>query len=225
MFADGGVMSGSSSDLINIASDTFIKTAIGEIVKHLITTAWPKDTEQGIMILSDFENEEIISKFSKKITSDVLTFRTLSNNGRNVRLEDVYYPLKVKIEDSGDVELLSDDKRLNYNGVIVISGSAGQGKTTILRKLFLEEIKEKKKLPIFINLRNIKFEKETSFLSIVKDFFESYGLVCSDDDVSLLLQSSKLKVFLMGLMRFIKIKESLLLKSFDQAGIDIIAEP
>lgn len=66
MFADGGVMSGSSSDLINIASDTFIKTAIGEIVKHLITTAWPKDTEQGIMILSDFENEEIISKFSKK---------------------------------------------------------------------------------------------------------------------------------------------------------------
>lgn len=212
MFADGGVMSGSSSDLINIASDTFIKTAIGEIVKHLITTAWPKDTEQGIMILSDFENEEIISKFSKKITSDVLTFRTLSNNGRNVRLEDVYYPLKVKIEDSGDVELLSDDKRLNYNGVIVISGSAGQGKTTILRKLFLEEIKEKKKLPIFINLRNIRFEKETSFLSIVKDFFESYGLVCSDDDVSLLLQSSKLKLFFDGFDEIYKDKREFALE-------------
>ncbi|WP_210507000.1 NACHT domain-containing protein [Pantoea ananatis] len=187
-----------AQEVIKIGSDSIIKPLVTEAVKHLLNSIWKKEVEQGAVVLKAFNDEMVISNYSEKITRDILTFRTLSNDGKNVRLEDVYYPLNVKDEDTGDVFKLSDNETLNYNGVIVISGSAGQGKTTILRKLFLEEIKAKNKLPIFINLRSIDFKNGLTVVDIIVDFFESYGVICNKDDVAFLLQSSRLKIFFDG---------------------------
>jgi len=190
------------SELVNgfikLAGDKAIETCIAETIKYLLSTNWRRDTEQGMSVIRDLDSEGAINKVSDKIKKDILTFRTLSNGGKNVNLLDVYYPLKIENEDNADVITVADGVRLDYNGVIVISGNAGQGKTTILRKLFLEEIKEKKIFPVFILLRDVGFENDTTIVSIVKDFFSGYGVVCGDDDIAFLLQSSKIKIFFDG---------------------------
>ncbi len=130
--------------VVSSAVTAFIETALSESLKLILTSKWKNETEIGKEVLEKFNDEETIKKFSEKITRDILTFRSLSNAGQNVLLDEVYYPLTLQVQDSGDFIQINDGVILPHRGVIVISGSAGQGKTTILRKLFLEEIKTKK---------------------------------------------------------------------------------
>ncbi|WP_435953236.1 NACHT domain-containing protein [Dryocola sp. BD626] len=191
-----------SVDYLQVAVDSgagaFVKTAVSETISYLMTVKWKADTDVGKDILEQFGSKEVVDKFAIKISKDILTFRSLSNAGRNVNLDDVYYPLTLTLEDNRDLIRIEDNTTIKHKGIIVISGSAGQGKTTILRKLFIEEIKDKNRLPIFINLREVDFENSVSTISVIKQFFTSYGIECTDESISLLMQSSKLVIFYDG---------------------------
>ncbi|HDR2863620.1 TPA: NACHT domain-containing protein [Enterobacter asburiae] len=198
--------------VVSSAVSTFIEKALSEALKLILTSKWKNETEIGKEVLEKFNDEDTIRKFSEKITRDILTFRSLSNAGQNVLLNEVYYPLTLQVQDSGDFIQINDGVILPHRGVIVISGSAGQGKTTILRKLFLEEIKTKNSLPIFINLRDVRFDYDISPVKLVKGFFEGYGIESTDDEISLLMQSSKVVIFFDG---FDEVLESYRLRARD----------
>jgi len=187
-----------TNEIINTVVTTFIETALSETIKKLLTLKWKTNTDLGKDILERFYDEDVIKKFSTKINKDILTFRSLSSAGQNVNLDDVYYPLSLKVQDNGDLLKIDDHTTLRHRGVIVISGSAGQGKTTILRKLFLEEIKSKERFPIFINLRDVRFTNELTCIDLIKNFFEGYGIESSSDEVVFLMQSSKVVIFYDG---------------------------
>lgn len=185
-------------ETLKYTGDAFVKACITETVKKLLNIKWRNETEEGKSVLQYFEDEEYLNKFSEKIEKDILTFRTLSNNGQNVRLESVYYPLRLKVEDTSDVIIVQDNETIPHDGVVVISGTAGQGKTTILRKLFLEEIKLKKRFPVFISLRDVTFTSSTTVLDVIKKFFEGYGIPSKNEEISFLLQSSQIILFYDG---------------------------
>ena len=71
-----------------------------------------------------------------------------------VRFDDYYYPIKARNKD-----FISDFNDLNkvlesYKNIIIL-GSGGSGKTTLLNYILLQSIREKIKIPIVFELRNI----------------------------------------------------------------------
>jgi antitoxin component of RelBE/YafQ-DinJ toxin-antitoxin module len=81
---------------------------------------------------------------------------------KQIFFNDIYMPLTLKSEEG-----LFEYQITNYPGslidefgLILITDTAGMGKSTILKKIFLSSVIEKKAIPIFVELRRIK-EHET----------------------------------------------------------------
>lgn len=185
--------------VLTLAANEALKTLVSESIKNIISSKWRDETECAKNVLEYFDLEHVIKPFVSKIESQVLTFRSLSNGGKNVRLTDVYHPLKLKVEDSNDIFPVDDTyQSFNYDGVIVISGSAGQGKTTVLRKMYLEELKSKRRFPLFITLRLFSFSEKLTLVDVIHEHLKSFGIECTQQDVIYLLQSSKLVLFFDG---------------------------
>ncbi|UAN43808.1 NACHT domain-containing protein [Serratia sp. JSRIV001] len=180
------------------AGKVVLQTIIAESMKRIIEKQWRLQTDEGKKILEHFKIDDVRDKYASKIRSNVLTFRSLSQGGSNVSLEDVYYPLTVTVKDSKDTILVTDETIIKHKGIVVISGSAGQGKTTVLRKLFLEEIKGGYRFPFFITLRNISFKNGITLIEIFMDHLLEFGIKAREEDASLLLQSNNIVLFFDG---------------------------
>ncbi|MCS4316586.1 hypothetical protein M2407_000885 [Serratia sp. BIGb0234] len=178
-----------------------IVSGTGEAVKvmteKLLSSRWLKGTENSIGIIEQLDQFEIRSKYIEKHVSNALRMRTLHQREHDILLDDIYFPLTIKNAANNDEFIINDDCIISHQRILNIVGIAGQGKSTILRKLFLNEIKLKNRIPFFLELRRI--EKGT-----VLDFFkltlESLGVDInrSHNHVELLLQSGKIILMLDG---------------------------
>uniref|UniRef100_UPI0032172EC9 NACHT domain-containing protein n=1 Tax=uncultured Draconibacterium sp. TaxID=1573823 RepID=UPI0032172EC9 len=95
---------------------------------------------------------------------------TFLHRGQKVKFMDIYYPLKIHA--SGSKEDISPNLEfLSEHRYVSIIGSAGSGKSMIMKYLFLESINNYLRIPIFIELRRFNFEdvtfKEFIFKSIL----------------------------------------------------------
>ncbi|TDB69086.1 NACHT domain-containing protein [Arundinibacter roseus] len=79
---------------------------------------------------------------------------TFIHRGEKVRFNDIYFPVKSKyknlITSFENIESIFEE----YNKITII-GSAGSGKTTLVRHIFLNALKTSKKIPVLIELRNL----------------------------------------------------------------------
>ncbi|ELJ8583312.1 NACHT domain-containing protein [Vibrio cholerae] len=121
--------------------------------------------------------------------------RTLHSAEADVYLDEIYTPLTLKVQSNEDEIIVDDGVTLSFSRVINIIGIAGQGKSTILRKLFLEELKKGERFPFMLELRRIE---GTSIIQYFRQQLKDIGLVFNDDDVDILLQSKKIVIMLDG---------------------------
>ncbi|MEI7228316.1 NACHT domain-containing protein [Pectobacterium carotovorum] len=162
-------------------------------------------------IIAKFKVDAIAESYVDKTISRVLRFRTLTSKGATSYLDEVYYPLKIVslIENTFDDNqydiLIKDGVRIIDNGCIVLSGRAGQGKTTIMRKLFIEELKAGERFPFFITLRDYSFDRGYNCSQLLKEHLSYHGVECSQIEVDALLKSGKVIIFFDG---FDEIKKS-----------------
>lgn len=79
---------------------------------------------------------------------------TFLHRSEKVRFKDIYYPIKASYKnlttDFNDLDELFKD----YNNITIV-GSAGSGKTTLIKNIFLQTIYNKNRIPILIELRNL----------------------------------------------------------------------
>src|SRR5690606_34896150 len=79
---------------------------------------------------------------------------TFLHRSEKVKFNDIYYPIKANYKnlttDFGNLNDLFE----NYNNITIV-GSAGSGKTTLIKHIFLQTITDKSKIPILIELRNL----------------------------------------------------------------------
>lgn len=87
---------------------------------------------------------------------------------------------------------------MRYGKPLIITGLAGCGKSTLLKFLFLRTIKNKIKIPFFIELKNIK-DSEISFTENLLSLFNEMNLGLSLDDFLLLLEQGEYILFFDGL--------------------------
>lgn len=121
-----------------------------------------------------------LGEYLEKQTLRFESTRTILRGATSVYFYDIYYPLKLiphgikrdlskyTYDSKGSyaaieltsVELLFENIDTNKKRMIAVVGDAGSGKSTISKHLFLLCIKEKYKIPVFIELRNLKVKEQ-----------------------------------------------------------------
>ncbi|HEX7315574.1 MAG TPA: NACHT domain-containing protein [Pyrinomonadaceae bacterium] len=144
------------SPLTGAVIDTYIKPKLKELV------------ERSKVDREVFEHS-LSSKFEEYLTRTYEQhsyITTIVFPNQQKRLEDLYIPLTVKTHDRAPFVVDSYRKDLvpSYKKII-IKDSAGMGKTTLLRFLYLSAIKQNVGIPIFIELRYLT--KDRSVLDII----------------------------------------------------------
>ncbi|MFT5760722.1 MAG: hypothetical protein ACI9LM_005509 [Alteromonadaceae bacterium] len=177
-----------SKKLFSRLENTLSKSTNQQEADNILQTIAPikKDMEQKIF---------------DKISDRYLTFRTLLSRDVDVFINDIYYPLRIKSFKDGTAPLtLSKEASFEYPKIACIVGKAGQGKTTFLRKLFINELSSKSgQFPLIITLRRVDWsDNDLTPARLVANEFKELGITVKEDACSYLLQLDRLKIFYDG---------------------------
>lgn len=101
---------------------------------------------------------------------------TIVYPGEFKKIEDIYVPLTI-YSDEHDLAYKVDNviDIFSHNNKVFIKDSAGMGKTTISKRVFLNLVRQEKYTPFFLELRNLKDE------SILGHILGMFGL--KEDDI------------------------------------------
>lgn len=148
-------------------------------------------------------------------------------------IDEIYYPSRVKLGKSGSrlvafaSELLASNSR-----VTLIVGTAGQGKSVLLRYLCLRDLDIQGNLPLFIELRKIDGEKNLT--TLLHEHLSALGIGEENPEeiLKILLSSGKTRLFLDGYDEIsreyslrTKAEITRLVRNFDNAEILITSRP
>ena len=161
-----------------------------------------KKNKKNNDFLEKISNIEDLDVFFQNLSKHHLFIRNTLFSKKHVFFEDIYVPLNIKlsenlirIKNNSIVEKESiqiDDNFLIENfsnqNIINIVGWAGQGKSTVLCKIFVNQIKKGKLIPIFLTFRNIN----ESILIELRRLFEDNNIECDEHDIIFLLRSKKI---------------------------------
>lgn len=184
-------------DVLVGLSVEFLKTIITESAKKLITDDRIHNADAFAPLVNQLCEESVAQSYSEKYISKILRFRTLHSANSDVYLDKIYTPLKITSCKTRKVSIVDDKFILNDDEIVNIVGFAGQGKSTILRKLLLEELLHGVRFPFFIELRSLSGK---SVLSTLKNQLNSIGCHLTEDSAELeyFIQSKKCLIFLDG---------------------------
>lgn len=148
-------------------------------------------------------------------------------------IDEIYYPSRVKLGKSGSrlvafaSELLASNSR-----VTLIIGTAGQGKSVLLRYLCLRDLDLQGNLPLFVELRKIDGAK--TLTTLLHEHLVSLGIGEENPEeiLRILLKSGKTRLFLDGYDEIsreyslrTKAEITRLVRDFDKAEILITSRP
>ncbi|MES5921911.1 hypothetical protein QCI44_28790 [Bacillus cereus group sp. RP37] len=130
--------------------------------------------------------DELAEKFNRYLESSVneySTIPTIALKHHKVFLEQVYQPLKIvslKFDThakSNNTVLLDtyNEDFFNNHTKILITDSAGMGKSTFLKFLFLSSIKQQIQIPVFIELRRLNSKH-----GILDEIYKKINFISSD---------------------------------------------
>lgn len=124
--------------------------------------------------------------------ANVKKVKTIWQIDKEVCLHDFYYPSKIQIDDTEiKVEGLNS---FPENGKFIVQGTAGQGKSILMRYITGIELEKATTLPIFIELRKISEKK--SLTDLILDNLKEIGLNIDFTELDSLLSTGKCSLIL-----------------------------
>jgi hypothetical protein len=130
-------------------------------------------------------------KVFRKNIGRIAFVKTILNPDSIKKLDDIYFDKTVSY-DNCHFELFSQFMRPH----VLIEGGPGQGKSLFLRKLCLNEAKGSSLIPIFIEFRNLKFER--SLIVEIIEAINELGVSLNSSMFDFVAKSSKVVLFLDG---------------------------
>ncbi|MCL6328937.1 NACHT domain-containing protein [Pectobacterium carotovorum subsp. carotovorum] len=179
------------AQMIVSGSSEVVKVLAEKCANHFISKTQTAD----LSIIKQFLKEDIQRKYIQKHIARVQKIRTIHSPEADILLEDIYYPLCLTVSSNKDKVSIEDGQVINYSGIANIIGIAGQGKSTIARKLFIEEIKLGNRFPFFIELRRLT---NGNIIESLSELLKDCGVECNIDNVSELLSSGIILLILDG---------------------------
>lgn len=185
------------------------KAGITAITKEMISRtikAWNGDYLAAKKAIRYLDGSEGFINYLVKHVSSVTRMRTIHSNESDIFLNDIYYPLTIcDMGANFDFEsnfsgvsggLAIDDSFIQFDDKFTnIIGVAGQGKSTILRKIFSQHLQYMDKLPIFVELRSAEAYGIIEYLVKV---FKNIGVDANKNIVDEILKSNRVSLFLDG---------------------------
>jgi polynucleotide 5'-kinase involved in rRNA processing len=95
-----------------------------------------------------------VSEYLQSQTEKYYFTNTFMHRSEKVRFYDVYYPISAYYKEL-ETNFNDQDEIFNEYKNITIIGSAGSGKSTLMKYIFLSCIKNRTRIPILIELRNL----------------------------------------------------------------------
>ncbi|MCM7875122.1 NACHT domain-containing protein [Enterobacter kobei] len=183
--------------MLDPITSEILKIGLGEaskvIFKRVFDSEWLPRYIKGKSIVEQLLSPDVQSGYIAKHISRAMKIRTIHSSEKDVMLNDIYHPLIVTRE--GKRIKIDDGFTLHNEEVTNIIGFAGQGKSTILRKILLESIKHGEKIPFFMELRKIEsIGIEASFEKTLIEL----GIDVSKDSLECLLASGHILLLLDG---------------------------
>ncbi|HHR5881016.1 TPA: NACHT domain-containing protein [Providencia alcalifaciens] len=173
---------------------------------------WKYGTDEGRRLYdSIFSNNNSYLKYIEVCIEKNLFTYTLLDPENKISVSESYYPIKIKKKKGdGNSEIIIDNNfYFTGDNISNISGVAGQGKSTILRKMLINQIEFGDKLPFFINLHSMK--KDSIIDEIMNLIFET-NTKCTETSLKSLLSSGRVVIFLDGFDEVQNNKRDALLK-------------
>ncbi|MDA1799459.1 NACHT domain-containing protein [Bacillus cereus group sp. BY6-1LC] len=173
--------------LEQILADAATRTLATESTKYLFEILKSKINNVFERKKINFEHyDELAEKFNRYLESSVneySTIPTIALRHHKVFLEQVYQPLKIvslKFDThtkSNNTVLLDtyNEDFFNNHTKILITDSAGMGKSTFLKFLFLSSIKQQIQIPVFIELRRLNSQH-----GILDEIYKKINFISSD---------------------------------------------
>lgn len=127
------------------------------------------DYEQHLVPLTKHFEEYLTRAYERHSVVSTLVLR---NSKR--RLKDIYVPLTILEENNSEEKVVIDAYPMEFmrkHKRMIIRDTAGMGKTTLVKRLFLSAIDEVLAIPIIVELRRVKQGK--TLLDIVYDQIDS----------------------------------------------------
>lgn len=170
-----------------------ILTAAGPFIKAVVDTyVTPKLENLKKRFSLDYKKyhvptEEHFSEYFYRTYKRLSIINTLVFNNSQRFIKDIYLPLTL-VQRTGKNEIkhkiqVFPVELLNKYEKILITDNAGMGKSTLVKKIFLDTIDEKKGIPILVELRRLSKDK-----SIINEIQEQLNSLAKDFDNSLLLE-------------------------------------
>ncbi|WP_372447145.1 NACHT domain-containing protein [Vibrio metschnikovii] len=91
--------------------------------------------------------------------------------------------------------IVDDDFTFSFKSVVNIVGIAGQGKSTVLRKLFVNSFNKSNKFPFFIELRKLR---QLTIFDYLRQHLEDIGVRVKSEVIDGFLSSGRVVIYLDG---------------------------
>nr|WP_279077480.1 NACHT domain-containing protein [Hafnia alvei] len=179
------------AQMIVSGSSEVVKVLAEKCISHIISKKQNPDSN----IISQFVKDDFQRKYIQKHIARVQKIRTIHSPEADILLENIYYPLCLTVSSNKDKIVVNDGAVINYSGIVNIIGIAGQGKSTIARKLFIEEIKRGDRFPFFIELRRLT---NGNIIDSLSELLKDCGVKCNIDNVNEFLSSGAILLILDG---------------------------
>ncbi|SPZ59332.1 Predicted NTPase (NACHT family) [Serratia quinivorans] len=174
--------------------DKLIEDKSNALFDFILKNPWRYSSKKGEKLIRTLRQDANYKKFVEGHIYENLKTKTIDGRNSIFFIDEIYHPVnltnskseKVNIENIIDV---TDGKIVNIIGV------AGQGKSTLMKKILFEIIRKGQRLPFFIELRNLE---NKTIIDKINEILLSFGVESENEIIESALSSSRLILLLDG---------------------------
>ncbi|EKY4874432.1 TPA: NACHT domain-containing NTPase [Vibrio diabolicus] len=169
--------------------------AAGALTKLFVSKIFGDSVKYSASFISKIKKSNDLEKSKQnylRACERIKRVRTLSYTEKDAAFDEIYVPLNIK-SSSNATYLIDGNVDIAYQRAINIVGRAGQGKSTILRKLFLNKLAGGNSLPFFFELKY--FRSDTLEQNLINEF-KKWGLNFDEETVLEFISNNDVVLFL-----------------------------
>ncbi|MEM6052600.1 NACHT domain-containing protein [Erwinia sp. P7711] len=195
------ILTGAASIAGKALINSTVKVSLDNLVSKIKSLKWRHGSDAGRKIYDEITGKDLYYlKYIEVCIEKNLSSYTLLDPENKTSISTTYYPIKIKKKTKNEkkeeeILTINDSFYISDEKITNVSGTAGQGKSTILRKILINQIEHGDKLPFFINLSAMKSD---SIFTEILTFVEQVGVDCNLESLNSLFTSGRVVIFLDG---------------------------
>ncbi len=164
---------------------TLVTSLLTKASTDLYNSSTDKSHETIKKILNNLKLNDKIQAYYKATTGSIDPIKTFMFRENAVPFYRIYYPISISRDNpnTNSKEILNVDEKIknifSNNKYITIIGSAGSGKTMLVKHLFLSAVNEAKLIPVMIEFR--KIDNGQTIYDYVKS--KIFNLLTAEDSI------------------------------------------